>query len=226
MTEPSPLLSPLTGPEVPPASGGPAAQLVVLLHGIGVDGSDLIELAPFFASVLPDAAFVAPDAPDPFDLAPFGRQWFSLQDRNGPAIAAGLRAAAPRLDAYIDFQLERWGVGGGDLALIGFSQGAMMALHVGLRRAASLAALIGLSGALVDAGSLAAEITARPPVLLVHGEADEVVNPASLTAAERALTAVGVPVLAHLRPGLGHGIDDSVARLAQAFLAQIFACPV
>lgn len=225
MTDLSPTLPPLTGPEVAPASGGPAAQLVVLLHGVGVDGSDLIELAPFFATVLPDAAFVAPDAPDPFDLAPFGRQWFSLQDRSAPAISAGLRATAPRLDAYIDAQLARWGVGDGDLTLIGFSQGAMMALHVGLRRAKSPAALISLSGALVDAGSLAAEITVRPPVLLVHGEDDEVVNPASLANAERALTAVGVPVLAQLRPGLGHGIDDSVARLAQAFLAQTFGCP-
>lgn len=225
MTEPSPSLPPLTGPEVAPASGGPAAQLVVLLHGLGVDGSDLIELAPFFAAVLPDAAFVAPDAPEPCDLAPFGRQWFSLQDRSGPAIAAGLRATAPGLDAYLDAQLARWGVGDGDLVLIGFSQGAMMALHVGLRRAKSPAALIGLSGALVDAGSLAAEITVRPPVLLVHGEDDEVVNPASLAAAERGLTAVGVPVLAQLRPGLGHGIDDSVVRLAQAFLAQTFGCP-
>jgi len=225
MTEPTPNLPPLTGPEVAPASGGPAAQVVILLHGVGVDGSDLIELAPFFAAVLPDAAFVAPDAPEPFDMAPFGRQWFSLQDRSGPAIAAGLRATAPRLDAYIDQQLARWGVGDGDLALVGFSQGAMMALHVGLRRAKSPAALVGLSGALVDAGSLAAEITVRPPVLLIHGEQDEVVNPASLAAAEQALTAVGVPVLTQMRPGLGHGIDDAGARLAQAFLAQTFGCP-
>ncbi|CCG41754.1 alpha/beta hydrolase [Magnetospirillum molischianum] len=226
MTEPSPTLPPLTGPEVPPASGGPAAQLVILLHGVGVDGSDLIELAPFFAAVLPDAAFVAPDAPEPFDLAPFGRQWFSLQDRSGPAISAALRATAPRLDAYIEQQLTHWGVGNGDLALVGFSQGAMMALHVGLRRAKSPAALISLSGALVDAASLASEITVRPPVLLIHGEQDEVVNPASLATAEQALAAVGVPVLAQMQPGLGHGIDESSARLAQAFLAQTFECPV
>jgi phospholipase/carboxylesterase len=216
----------LTGPEVPPASGGPAAQLVVLLHGVGVDGSDLIELAPFFAASLPDAAFVAPDAPEPFDLAPFGRQWFSLQDRSGPAIAAGVRDSAPLLDAYIDAQLARWGLGEGDLALVGFSQGAMMALHVGLRRRRAPSAVVALSGALVDGGSLAAEITARPPVLLIHGERDDVVNPASLTTAEQTLTAVGVPVLTQLRPGLGHAIDNAVATLAQAFLAQAFGSPV
>jgi len=212
----------LTGPSVEPASGGPAAQLVVFLHGVGVDGSDLIELAPFFAGVLPDAAFVAPDAPFAFDMAPFGRQWFSLQDRTPQVISAGVRATAPILDAYLDQQLALWGVGDSDLVLIGFSQGTMMALHVGLRRNTAPAALVGFSGALVDPANLAAEITARPRVLLIHGEDDEVVNPACLTNAEQALAAVGVPVLAELRPGLGHGIDGPGAKMALAFLAQAF----
>ena len=212
----------LSGPSVEPASGGPAAQLVVLLHGVGVDGSDLIELAPFFASILPDAAFVAPDAPQAFDMAPFGRQWFSLADRTGSVIAAGVRETAPILDAYIDEQLALWGVNDSDLALVGFSQGTMMALHVALRRKVAPAAVVGFSGALVDAPSLAAEITAKPRVLLIHGEDDEVVNPASLPTAERALAAVGVPVLTELRPGLGHGIDGPGAQLALKFLGQTF----
>ncbi|OAN47986.1 phospholipase [Paramagnetospirillum marisnigri] len=212
----------LTGPSVDPASGGPAAQLVVLLHGVGVDGSDLIELAPFLATILPDAAFVAPDAPQAFDMAPFGRQWFSLQDRTSTVIAAGVRETAPILDAFIDEQLAKWGVGESDLALVGFSQGTMMALHVALRRAKAPAAVVGFSGALVDAASLPAEITARPRVLLIHGEDDEVVNPASLPTAEQALTSVGVPVLTELRPGLGHGIDGPGAQLALRFLGQAF----
>ncbi len=212
----------LTGPSVEPASGGPAAQLVILLHGVGVDGNDLIGLAPFLSSILPDAAFVAPDAPEAFDMAPFGRQWFSLQDRTASVIAAGVRASAPILDAYIDEQLALWGVNDSDLALVGFSQGTMMALHVALRRAKPPAAVVGFSGALVDAASLATEITAKPRVLLIHGEDDEVVNPASLPTAENALAAVGVPVLTELRPGLGHGIDGVGAQLALKFLGQTF----
>lgn len=218
--------SPLTGPEVAPASGGPAAQLVILLHGLGVDGSDLIGLAPYFASVLPDAAFFAPDAPDPCDLAPFGRQWFSLRDRTATHVVAGVRGAVPRLAATIAAARDKWGVGPSDVALIGFSQGAMMALHLGLRQPNPPAAIIAFSGALVDAARLPEEITVRPPVLLVHGAEDEVVNPASLASAERALTAVGVPVLTQLRPDLGHAIDTPGAELARAFLAQAFGSPV
>lgn len=220
MSVPSPIK--LSGPSVEPASGGPAAQLVILLHGVGVDGSDLIELAPFFSSILPDAAFVAPDAPFAFDMAPFGRQWFSLQDRSLPVISAGVRATAPILDAYIDEQIAHWGVQPADVALIGFSQGTMMALHVALRREKAPAAVIGFSGALVDPDSLAGEVTSRPRVLLIHGADDEVVNPACLGTAEQALAAVGVPVLTELRPGLGHGIDGPGAEMAMGFLGQVF----
>lgn len=212
----------LSGPSVEPASGGPAAQLVILLHGVGVDGSDLIELAPFFATILPDAAFVAPDAPFAFDMAPFGRQWFSLADRSLPAISAGVRTTAPILDAFIDEQIALWGVQPSDVALVGFSQGTMMALHVALRRPRPVAAVIGFSGALVDPDELPREITARPRTLLIHGEKDEVVNPGCLTIAERALAGVGVPVLTELRPGLGHGIDGPGAQMALGFLGQVF----
>lgn len=212
----------LSGPSVEPASGGPAAQLVILLHGVGVDGSDLIELAPFFASILPDAAFVAPDAPFAFDMAPFGRQWFSLQDRSVDTISAGVRATAPILDAFIDEQVALWGVQDSDVALIGFSQGTMMALHVALRRGKAPAAVVGFSGALVDPQSLPAEITAKPRILLVHGADDEVVNPDCLQTAEQALASVGVPVLTELRPGLGHGIDGPGAQMALGFLGQVF----
>lgn len=212
----------LSGPSVEPASGGPAAQLVILLHGVGVDGSDLIELAPFFATILPDAAFVAPDAPQPFDMAPFGRQWFSLSDRSLPAISAGVRETAPILDAFIDRQIEQWGVQPADVALVGFSQGTMMALHIALRRPRSFAAVVGFSGALVDAESLPGEITARPRTLLIHGDADEVVNPSCLVQAEAALASVGVPVITELRPGLGHGIDGPGAQMALGFLGQVF----
>lgn len=212
----------LTGPSAAPSSGGPARQLVVLLHGVGADGTDLIELVPYVAQALPDAAFVAPDAPDAYDMAGFGRQWFSLQDRSTAALAAGIRAAAPRLDAFLDEQLARHGLGDADLALVGFSQGTMMALHVAPRRPRACAAVVGFSGALVEPERLAAELASRPRTLLVHGDADEVVNAACLPHAEQGLAAVGIPVLAEVRPGLGHSIDGPGLGLAIAFLHQAF----
>ena len=212
----------LTGPEALPLSGGPARQLVLLLHGVGADGADLAELIPYLAPALPDAAFVAPDGPEPYDMAPFGRQWFSLADRSGPALAAGVRRAGLVLDRYIDEQMARFGVTEGELALVGFSQGTMTALHVALRRERAPAAVVGFSGALVSPEALAAELRCRPRVLLVHGDGDEVVNPACLAQAERSLSAVGVPVLTDMRPGLGHSIDGAGLALAVGFLRQAF----
>ncbi|MGE5517673.1 MAG: alpha/beta hydrolase [Bacteroidota bacterium] len=212
----------LTGPEAPPLSGGPARQLVVLLHGVGVGGADLAELIPYLAPALPDAAFIAPDGPEPYDLAPFGRQWFSLADRSGPAMAAGVRRAATVLDAFLDRQLARFGLDDGALALVGFSQGTMTALQVAPRRQRAMAAVVGFSGAVVAPETLAAELRARPRVLLIHGEADEVVNPACLAQAERSLSAVGIPVLADMRPELGHSIDGPGLSLAIGFLRQAF----
>lgn len=211
--------------EAQPLSGGPAKQLVVLLHGVGADGADLFGLVPYVAPMLPDAVFVSPDAPFAYDMAPFGRQWFSLQDRSGPALAAGIRATAPILDAFLDAKLAEHGLDDGALALIGFSQGTMMSLHVAPRRARACAAIVGFSGAVVAAESLGAEIVSRPRVLLVHGDADPVVNPASLAAAEQALGAVGIPVLAEMRPGLEHSIDGPGLALATAFLRQAFGLP-
>lgn len=219
MAKPTPLL---TGPSAAPVSGGPARQLVVLLHGVGSDGSDLIALAPLFGPHLPDAAFIAPDAPQPYDMAPFGRQWFSLQDRSVPALATGVRDTAPILDAFLDHELAARGLDDSALALVGFSQGTMMALHVAYRRAKPCAGVVGFSGALVEPETLPGELRSRPRTLLIHGAEDEVVNPQCLSAAERALAAVGIPVLADLRPGLGHSIDGPGASLAVAFLRQVF----
>jgi len=198
----------LDGPRMEPASGGRAKQLVVLLHGLGADGQDLIGLAPHWAGALPDAAFAAPGAPHPCDMAPFGRQWFSVQDRTPARMEAGIRAAAPALDVFLERELTRHALPPEALALMGFSQGCMMALFAGLRRARGPACILGYSGALVAPDSLAAELTAHPPVLLVHGEADEIVPVGASRAAEAALRAAGVPVEAVYRPGLGHGIDE------------------
>jgi phospholipase/carboxylesterase len=212
----------LEGPELAPAAGGAPEQLVMLLHGVGADGSDLIGLAPFFQAVLPAAQFVSPNAPFAFDMAPFGHQWFSLQDMSAEARLRGARDAAPILDAFIDERLARHGLAEDRLALVGFSQGAMMALYVGLRRRRRLAGIVGFSGMLVGGELLPLELRSRPPVLLVHGDADQVLPAAALPAARAGLEAVGVAVESHLRPGLGHGIDEAGIRLALRFLVKCF----
>ncbi len=226
----SPIL--LDGPRVAPASGT-ATHLVVLVHGYGADGSDLIGLAPHWQRLLPQAAFVAPNAPERIPGMPWGYQWFSLSAydpdmlRRDPVLAPGIyqemregaaRAAAP-LAAFLDAELARHRLGPDRLALVGFSQGTMMALQVGLRRHVAPAAIVGFSGALIGADRLPAEITARPPVLLIHGDEDEIVPVEALQAGVDGLAAAGVAVRAHVCAGLGHGIDQEGLELAGGFLA-------
>ncbi len=212
----------LDGPTCHPESGNRAKQLVVLLHGIGADGNDLIGLAPFYQTVLPDAVFIAPNAPFPCDMAPFGFQWFSIQNPRPETRLAGARRAASMVDAFIDARLDRHGLTEKNMAVIGFSQGAMMGLHVGLRRQRPLAGLISHSGMLIGENLLATEMTARPPVLLTHGAIDDVVPVEALSVATAALKAAGVPVEAHSIPGLGHGIDETTIRLDLQFLRRVF----
>jgi phospholipase/carboxylesterase len=213
----------LEGPEYGPAAGGKPNKLVLLLHGLGADGNDLIGLAPHIARVLPDAAFVSPHAPFPCDMAPYGYQWFSLQDRDPHAILSGVQAAWPILDAFIDQQLARFGLGEPDLALLGFSQGTMMSLYTAPRRTNAVAGVLGYSGALVGAERLAAEAKSRPPVLLVHGDADPVVPVQASQAAKVALAAAGFPVELHIRPGLQHSIDEQGLMLGMRFLGKVLA---
>jgi phospholipase/carboxylesterase len=185
---------------------GPARQLVFLLHGLGADGADLIDLAPGWARALPHAVFVAPHAPEPYLEGGSGRQWFALWDRSDAARAAGADAARDWLDRFIDAELHRQGVL--DYALMGFSQGAMMALHTGLRRETAPKAILAFSGALLAPERLS-ESRNKAPVLLVHGEADEVVPPALSRAAAAALQQQGIPTQTQFSQGLGHGIDEA-----------------
>lgn len=221
--------STLDGPSLPPASGGKPKQLVMLLHGVGADGNDLIGLAPFFQQVLPDALFVSPNAPQRFDMAPWGYQWFSIRNDADPTQfisdagkLKGALAALPVLNAFIDEQLAAHGLTEANLALIGFSQGTMMSLQAGLRRDKAIAGIVGYSGVLLGGDLLEQEIKSRPPVLLVHGDADAVLPVSSLPAAVAALNKLGVPVEAHIHPGLAHGIDETGIRRGQAFLAKVF----
>jgi phospholipase/carboxylesterase len=213
----------LSGPSRPPASGGKPRRLVILLHGLGADGNDLIGLAPYWARLLPDAEFLSPNAPFPCDMAPYGYQWFSSQDRSPEAVLGGVRAAAPILDAFIDEALEQRGLGSGELALVGFSQGTMMSLFVGLRRAEPVAGIVGFSGRLLAPELLASELRSRPPILLVHGTEDPLVPYSSLAAAETTLKAAGVPVETVTSVGIGHSIDDQGLRRGGQFLKKVLS---
>ncbi len=216
-------MSRLSGPRVAPRNGGAAKQLVVLLHGVGADGDDLIGLAPALAQFLPDAAFTAPNGPEPCDMAPFGYQWFSLQDRRPEALLRGVQAAAPLLDGFLDDELARHGLDSSRVALVGFSQGTMMSLYVAPRRTEAMAAVLGFSGALLGADALEAEVVSRPPVFLIHGDADQIVPVGALPAAVAGLQAAGIPVRWEIRPGLPHAIDPEGIAHGGTFLAAVFA---
>jgi phospholipase/carboxylesterase len=209
---------PLTGPSRPPASGGKPTSLVILLHGVGADGQDLIDLAQHLGPLLPDTAFVAPNAPEPCDMAPYGYQWFSLQDRTPSVMAAGVDKTAPVLAHFIEGELAKRGLDAGRMALVGFSQGTMMSLHVGPRLSPGPAAIVGFSGALLGADRLPAEARSTPPVLLIHGDADGVVPFQAMAAAVAGLAGAGIAADSVRRPGLGHGIDGPGLDAAAEFL--------
>jgi phospholipase/carboxylesterase len=213
----------LNGPRVPPASGGKARQLVILLHGVGADGNDLIGLAPAFARILPEAAFVSPNAPYRFDMAPHGYQWFSIGVQDAALRLAQIRQTAQILNAFIDDELARWQLADDRLALVGFSQGTMMSLFVAPRRAKACAGIMGYSGRLEAPELLASEVVSRPPITLVHGAADELLPARLMDGAAEALRTAGFTVETHLRPGLGHGIDDIGLQIGMRFLSRVLA---
>ena len=226
----------LTGPRLE-AKSVAAKQLVVFLHGYGADGNDLIELGRQWRAVLPDAAFVSPNAHERCPGAPMGRQWFALSaargvddERTADDRLRGADAAKPVIDAYLDEELAKYGIDESRLALVGFSQGAMMALHVGLRRKRAPAAIVGFSGLLVGPERLP-EARARdskgnpPPILLIHGDQDPMIPVDAMFIAAEQLAAAGVPTQYHLSLGVGHGIDGGGLKHAGLFLAKAFGVP-
>lgn len=212
----------LTGPSVA-AKSGTTRQLVILCHGYGSDGNDLIALAPYWQQIMPDAAFIAPNAPEPCDGNPMGYQWFPITRLDPAEIARGVEAAAPVLERFIEEQLRLRGLDGSQLALVGFSQGTMMALHVGLRRAVPPACIVGYSGALALPERLAGEISGKPPILMIHGDADDMLPVSRMHSAVQALGEAGLSVQWHVSPQLGHGIDQTGLELGGRFIADAFA---
>ena len=202
---------------------GKATSLVVFLHGYGADGADLLGLADVLGPHLPNTVFLAPDAPEPCNGSPMGRQWFPIPWIDGSSEVAagiGLARSADDLNAFLDAQMAAAGLSAAATALVGFSQGAMMAMHVTPRRAQAMAGVVAISGRLLQPGRLAAEAVARPPVLLIHGDQDPVVPFADMGAAGEALVAAGFAVFGHVMRGTGHGIAPDGLGAALRFLKE------
>ena len=202
---------------------GKDSSLVLFLHGYGADGADLLGIGEHVAPMLPDTVFLAVDAPTPSVANPIGYQWFPIPWLDGSTEAAmvgELVRSAKLLDAFIDKLLADEGLDPGRLVLFGFSQGTMMSLHVAPRRVDPIAGIVAFSGRLMFPDCIADEVKSRPPALLVHGDADEVVPFAELGTATEALQAAGFEVSSHVMEGTGHGISPDGLTVALNFIRQ------
>lgn len=209
---------------LPPHSGKAPTQLMVLLHGYGADGSDLIGLGRHWGELFPGMMFVSPNAPNVCRNNPMGFEWFPLSD--GDRTAARIAGANAVRPAIVNFLIDLWaqtGLSARDTVLAGFSQGAMMALNVGLSLDRELAGVVGFSGAFVPPDGFEEGRFAKPPVALVHGAADQVLAADLSRQAATTLTAAGVDVTLHISPGVGHGIAEDGLEFATAFLLAAMA---
>jgi phospholipase/carboxylesterase len=211
----------LDGPRLNPLSNSTPSSLVVLIHGYGSNGDDLISLATMIQPALPDTAFVAPNAPSQITRMAAAHQWWPIETFSMAERAAGAAAAAPGLNDFISEELDRAGLTSARLLLVGFSQGTMMALHVGLRRPEQVAGIVGISAMLVAPERLPEQIKSRPPVLLIHGTNDNVVPFRSMDLASEALEAVGVLVETHASPGVAHSVGQDGLAAATAFARRV-----
>ncbi len=214
-------MSDLTGPKIEPKEGVKPDSLVIFCHGFGANGQDLIGLADNWRAMFPATVFLAPNAPEPCAGAPGGYQWFPISSFDREERATGTKRAAPILDRYIDETLEAYGLDESRLVLVGFSQGTMMALHAGLRRKKQIAGILGYSGALIMPERLVAEIRSRPPILLIHGDQDNVVPAYMMFESVGALEAAGLTVEKHLSQGVAHGIAPDGLQKGGIFIARV-----
>ena len=213
MSSDTPRLAPLNGK---------ARQLVVLVHGYGADGADLLSLGQHWQQALPDAAFASPNAPTQVPGAP-GYQWFPLRTLDANDVTPGAASAAPGLEAFLEAELKAQDVAPENLVLVGFSQGAMMALYVGLRRKVPPAAILAFSGQLPGLIPQPAPGGHYPPVFISHGDSDNVVPPQLMFLAMGAMQQVGITPDWHLARGVAHGIDPESLELAGQFLLKALA---
>lgn len=209
----------LDGPRMPPKRGGKPDSLVIFLHGYGSNGADLISLAPYWADLLPGTAFVSPNAIEPVAMAPGGYQWFPISSLDPLAMEQGVKGAALSVDRFIDREIEKYGLTPDRVALVGFSQGTMMALHVGLRRERQLAGILGFSGVLVGARTLKEQMRSKPPVLLIHGDRDPTIPVPALFDSAEALAAADHGAQWHISYGVPHSIGPDGLELGGEFLA-------
>lgn len=213
----------LSGPMLPPRSGEPPRQLVVLLHGYGADGKDLISLASHWREVLPHALFVSPNGPTPASANPAGFQWFDIPGDDPAERVAGAAAAQAVIRGFLDDLWAQTGLGPEQTVLVGFSQGAMMALNVGLGLVPPVLGIVAFSGMLIPPPDLGTQPGRKPPVCLVHGEIDQVVPLARSLEATDILRRAGYEVNLHTSRGVGHGIDPDGLAFASSFLTSLAA---
>ena len=220
MTSASSSLSSIKGPSLKTFSGEPARSLVILLHGYGANGDDLLDLATNWQELLPHTEFIAPHAPTHCAINPSPRsyQWFNLDNLNQETIQRGVKGALPSLHAFIDDELKQRNLAEEQLMLVGFSQGTMMALATALNRSKTCAGVLGYSGACILPPSL--EILSRPNIFLVHGDEDELISVENMTTAAQNLTRLGANVRSFISMGAGHFIDSEGLIRGGQFLAQ------
>lgn len=200
-----------------PLHGGRAHSLCVLLHGFGADGNDLMPVAEILTHYFPDMYFAAPNAPEPCVTDPQWFQWYSpFADRD--AADFEVAAIAPRVNRYIDRQLERLGLADDRLVVLGFSQGGGIAIEAALTRDRTCAALLAFTTSVRNKPTLSQRIRSRPPVLLVHGADDPVIDVSSLHRSVSTLSAVGLNVEHHICAGIGHTLNDEGVHVAAEFL--------
>jgi len=213
----------IDGPSIHPLSGSQAKQLVIFCHGYGADGNDLIGLANYFQQILPDAYFISPNAPELCPMNPMGYQWFDFTSNDPDLIWKKVNDAGEILNNFIDNKLNELNLSDKDLSLVGFSQGTMMSLHVGLRRSAAMSSIVGFSGRLIREDTLSDDMKSKPPIYLIHGDQDPMVPYSDTINAAKILKDLDVDVQSHISPNTPHSIAQDGLEIAIKFLSSNFS---
>ena len=209
----------ISGPIIEPSSGNSPKQMIIFVHGYGADGNDLIGLANYFQSTLPEAIFLSPHAPEACSMNPSGYQWFDLTSTDPAVLWSKILVAADHLNEFIDSKLLEYNIPEENLALIGFSQGTMMSLHVSLRRKNTMAAVLGYSGRLIGADLLKDDLISKPSIYLIHGDQDPMVPYQESLTAEKVLKEYSIDIKTHISEHTQHSIAEDGLRIGVDFLA-------